>query len=218
MFIGSVLSGPGAPTVILHSFDTSSKSLMKISDENKPFRIKVKSLLYFWDVVLPLGIITLPKRGGSAGDGLNTLGFTPVGPLLVIHNDLLQFQFFYNLYREKVNSCAAEKQAVCSGIFGEALHPQLGAWRPWRFQNEKSIDFGFSIRNSGWIPFHLSVSQMVWMGKWPSRESLFIKCGENCSISEARCKNSGMEPFKSSRNKNAAKTIYSNSGISIKLA
>lgn len=51
------LSGPGAPTVILHSLDTSSKSLAIISNENKPFRIKVKSLLHLCDVVLLLMII-----------------------------------------------------------------------------------------------------------------------------------------------------------------
>lgn len=50
--------------------------------------------------------------------------------------------------KEKVNSCAAEK-AICTGLLGQCLHPQLGTQGLWRFHNETSIDFGFSIRNAG---------------------------------------------------------------------
>lgn len=162
--------------------------------------MKVRLLCYSRDVLLPLSVqscwweekgpilIWLSNKGWTLIQ-LHTCWLTTCYPQRSVAATFFFF-FFNNLYRKKkkVNSCAAEKQAICPGIFGEALRPQLGARGPWWFHNETSIDFGFSIRNSGWIPFHLAASQMVWMGKWPSLESLFIKCGENRSISEARQK------------------------------
>lgn len=72
---------------------------------------------------------------------------------------------------QRLTAALQQKQAVCPGLFGQALHPQLGAPLRRHLHNETSIDFGFSIRNAGWIPFHLAAAQMAWMGKRPKPET-----------------------------------------------
>lgn len=89
--------------------------------------------------------------------------------LLCTHMLLLVIHDCMSMFTKKLTAVLQKSKQFAQGYLDR---PSIHSWElkpPWRFHNETSIDFGFSIRNAGWIPFHLAASQMAWMEKWPNQ-------------------------------------------------